>query len=435
MVTDKRSGEKGKGSDLIRAWEAHQEGKLGVAVELYYQVLAKEPNRKAVINLGSILRSQNRLKEAAEHYKRWERKFKQDEDVAANAANCFLDRSEPEIALDWIREGLVASPGSIKLRQIEVKILINLEELESAFVITRALEKHDPDSRYVQECYSLLYLKQNNPKKALTSLQRCDTKKREIRLLTAIATRKLGHLPEAINILDNFTREEKENTDWKLQKIIAAMAAKDYKEAEEICKEILKQDPYFTDAWIIRSEIMSMRSDLGGACKILKKAILYMPKETKIWENLEKAILRTGSWNDNLVEGWRRRHSNTKTIKSHNLFNLNFLGAGYDLITRDKLSEITRVWEKENKKQQPLWKDTIQRGNKNRRIRIGYLSSDWKFHPVARFMLEVLKNHNRNYFEVWGINGGEVKDMMTDNVKIIVIIGWNYQKMIMMLQE
>ena len=33
----------------------------------------------------------------------------------------------------------------------------------------------------------------------------------------------------------------------------------------------------------------------------LKRDTLYA-KEAKLWENLEKAILRTGSWNDNLVK-------------------------------------------------------------------------------------------------------------------------------------
>ena len=45
-----------------------------------------------------------------------------------------------------------------------------------------------------------------------------------------------------------------------------------------------------------------------------------------------------------------------------------------------------------------------------RRIRVGYLSTDFCNHPVGRFILPVIKNHANNQVEIYAIDGGRVRD-------------------------
>ena len=54
--------------ELMEAWEAHQAADWGKAIKLYTLVLKRQPNRKAVLNLGAKLRRLNLNDEAEVHY-------------------------------------------------------------------------------------------------------------------------------------------------------------------------------------------------------------------------------------------------------------------------------------------------------------------------------------------------------------------------------
>jgi predicted O-linked N-acetylglucosamine transferase (SPINDLY family) len=54
---------------------------------------------------------------------------------------------------------------------------------------------------------------------------------------------------------------------------------------------------------------------------------------------------------------------------------------------------------------------------KNDKIRIGYFSPDFKNHPVMHLILDVLKNHDKSKFDIYGFYHGPKEDKWTDNVK------------------
>ena len=52
-----------------------------------------------------------------------------------------------------------------------------------------------------------------------------------------------------------------------------------------------------------------------------------------------------------------------------------------------------------------------------RRLRIGYLSADYCNHPVGRFMLPILENHDKSKVEVWGISCGPHQDWISEHLQ------------------
>jgi protein O-GlcNAc transferase len=52
-----------------------------------------------------------------------------------------------------------------------------------------------------------------------------------------------------------------------------------------------------------------------------------------------------------------------------------------------------------------------------RRLRVGYVSGDFRAHPVADFMLPVIARHDRPNFEVWCYHTGPGSDRMTDEIR------------------
>ena len=104
---------------LLQAWNAQQAGDLSAAAAMYGLVLNQGKERTAVLNLGSVLRSLNRLEAAQKHYQRWIPQFPGDVQLVANAANCCLDLNQPELALAWISSCLKHAAGDPRLRRVQ----------------------------------------------------------------------------------------------------------------------------------------------------------------------------------------------------------------------------------------------------------------------------------------------------------------------------
>ncbi len=58
----------------------------------------------------------------------------------------------------------------------------------------------------------------------------------------------------------------------------------------------------------------------------------------------------------------------------------------------------------------------------NRRLRIAYLSADFRKHPVANFITPVLEAHNRHKFKIFAYYSHQHKDAWTDRARRAVDI-------------
>ena len=113
---------------------------------------------------------------------------------------------------------------------------------------------------------------------------------------------------------------------------------------------------------------------------------------------------------------WARHDEDLKT--SH-LFSRQFLGIGTTKVDTQALAEQARNWEQRSQTQfiGPLWPDNILEPLEGRRMRIGYLSADLANHPVGRFLLPILSNHNRQDVEVWALSCGSHDDWISDHIR------------------
>ena len=95
------------------------------------------------------------------------------------------------------------------------------------------------------------------------------------------------------------------------------------------------------------------------------------------------------------------------------------MASGYRLLDPEKLKELAKEWEgrKLTDGLKNLGFDYIINKGMNRKIRIGYLSTDFCNHPVGRFMLPILENHNNERFSIIGIQAGAIEDDLTNKLK------------------
>lgn len=65
----------------------------------------------------------------------------------------------------------------------------------------------------------------------------------------------------------------------------------------------------------------------------------------------------------------------------------------------------------------PISNSHNNRQNTNQRIKIGYVSPDFRQHSVAYFIESVLKNHSKEYFEIYGYYNNDIDDEVTNRLK------------------
>ena len=98
---------------------------------------------------------------------------------------------------------------------------------------------------------------------------------------------------------------------------------------------------------------------------------------------------------------------------------IQFLGAGYKLLSPIRLKKLAHEWESKKEKKGPLdiHGDYIKSKIDNRKLRICYLSGDFCKHPVGRFVLPLIRNHDRNKTWVACAYTGLREDELTEELK------------------
>jgi predicted O-linked N-acetylglucosamine transferase (SPINDLY family) len=154
-----------------------------------------------------------------------------------------------------------------------------------------------------------------------------------------------------------------------------------------------------------------------------QRAGQVLPESSEVQVGLGNALRDAGRAED-AIEVYRRalelaeaQKSPPKavwTIAGNLLFTLNFV-PGYD--RRRIYSEHVRLAEKFFSSEQVSSATHANDRTPDRRLRIGYVSPDFSQHPVGRFMLPLLANHDPQRFEVFCYSDVRRPDHITEQLR------------------
>jgi predicted O-linked N-acetylglucosamine transferase (SPINDLY family) len=152
----------------------------------------------------------------------------------------------------------------------------------------------------------------------------------------------------------------------------------------------------------------AVMSDYGGALRDagqmsealawLRRAVELQPATSEIHNNLANVLIQQGRADEavaELREAIRLLPTNV-TAHSNLLFALHLTSASGEEIAADH-----RTWGERHA--DPMWRDDVVYSNSRaaeRRLKIGYVSPDFRDHPVGRFAWAVLSGHDREQFDV-----------------------------------
>ena len=198
------------------------------------------------------------------------------------------------------------------------------------------------------------------------------------------------------------------------------MAEQNYDQAGKIFRLLCTRKPLDATNWLnyaacIRANKLTVDPDL-----VLRTALRLNPDDISLIHSWLQSLCEMGK-----LDQARRLLStmdrNDFTSKDTHLFNLLFLSTSNSLMPEAQLLKLASRWETQNtnKFMNSINKDHIH-GNlsdKERKLRVGYLSSDYCNHPVARFLQPILENHDKSKVEIWCIHTGPNWDKQTEKIK------------------
>src|SRR6476469_4569605 len=180
----------------------HEQGFFLKAVAVYKQILKLDPRLVDVIlKLAELYRELGRMSEAMQHY----------ESVAAH----FHREGNTKEALETVKKLVDLDPENIATR-IKLAELYSKETLvQDDFVkVAERLLWHQPDNIALMRELAGLYLRRNDPRRALQKLQACfkaDPRDVETLGLLALAFQALDQKAKTVSVLKELARVHVEN--------------------------------------------------------------------------------------------------------------------------------------------------------------------------------------------------------------------------------
>jgi len=404
------------------AIEAHLQNNLGIAEPLYQQLL-DGPHQQSSdwANLGALLRSQGRLDEAIALYEKALKICSLDTELCLNASNTFRDGGLLETSEHILRQGLVNDPESFPLKHSLAKTWISASRNLEACKLLKKLTLEDSKNQDLWTDLGIAEAHLGQPKLALNAFREAlnidpNHLLTRANCITLLADQRL--IEDAQSVFNDTPTEQRQAKEMRTAKANLLMARQDMVEASETLYQLCLEEPESAQHWLNLSACLRSLKQNVLPTMVTKLGLSLHPDHFDLKNSLLQALAESGQ-----IAAARRllEQINTDEIsdKSNRLFNLQFLAVSCDLLDPQKRQKLAREWEKKHcsKMTSPLWKDYFIDSLSRRRLRIGYLSSDFCSHPVSRFLLPVLANHDRQAVEIWGLHTGPHWDIVSESIR------------------
>jgi len=294
-------------------------------------------------------------------------------------------------------------------------------DLQRAAAGFEAVIKLAPHHSQALRAYALLALQVGQPHAALSLAQRAladDAASAEAYQLLGVAQRQCGRLAEAIASLEQAVKLNPNLFDARLNLGSALLDTGDAGRALPHYQRALALNPHSASAHNNLGNLYREQRQPAQAMAAYQRALELEPNHAKAHANLAN-ILRDIGDVDAAIAEFRRSLSlspNNPDVWSNLLLALN----ESDRVPREAIFlEHVRYGERFARRI-PARRRPSMRALKGRRLRIGYVSSDFRKHAVATFFEPLLAAHDRSRFEIFCYYNYPRGDEVTASIRTAV---------------
>jgi len=195
----------------------------------------------------------------------------------------------------------------------------------------------------------------------------------------------------------------------------ALMEQRQFDAAIAALRQAVVLRPHFPEAFNNLGGALQDKGELDEAIACYRQAIALRPGYAEAYNNLGNALKEAGQLDETLACYRQSLKLGGDWRIASNLLHAIHFHPDYD---------IKRIWEEHVRWNQtyalplaPTGESFENDRSPDRRLRIGYVSPDFGEHPVGRFMLPLLENHDHTQFEIFCYADGRRDDAITRRLR------------------
>ena len=348
----------------------HMAGRAADAENLYRQVLAAQPDHAQALHYMGILAGQTgRFTVAVQLIRRAIAVGGENAACCSNLGKFLMDKGDLEDAAAACRRAVELQPSFAEAHYNLGNVLHLQKQFAPAVLAYREALRFKP----------ALYLAHKNLGTALRDQGRFD----EAVAAYGEAARLRPDIAEVHNLLG-----------------VALGQAGQHDASIASLREAVRLAPGFAEAWNNLGHALQSTRQFDEAIECYRRAAQLQPDLTEAHNNLGGALKELGRLDESIAAYRRALALRPRNAALHS--NL-ILALNYQVDTTPQtLYEEARAWNEIHAR--PLAseiKPHINDFDPNRRLRIGYVSADFREHASAFFLTPLLEHHDHNNFEIF----------------------------------
>lgn len=382
----------------------HKEGSFSKAEDIYQQLLRIAPEDVNVLNLyGVLLYQMRRYKRAAGLLDRAIKCNPHRAQSLFNRGLIFVAQDRLKDAEASYRKALRIRPDYFEAHNNLANLLLKLNRPSEAEPHYREALKVRPESAVTHSNLGMAQREMGRTDDALSSAARAleiDPNYATGHSNLGIILASIGRLREAeasfsMAISLQPDHSEAYNNFGKLLRI-----QKRLQEAEMCYRKALAYRPEFAEALNNLAMVLYEKGQLTESISILKSAFAKQPNEAEISNNMGVVLRNLGRWEE--AEASFRWALKLKPDYSQAHSNLLFALSARCVMAQERLCREYISWGKiHGEAGRKAMFVHARPGSRPRRLRIGYVSPDFRQHPVAQFLEPLFLAHSRDRVELF----------------------------------
>jgi predicted O-linked N-acetylglucosamine transferase (SPINDLY family) len=263
---------------------------------------------------------------------------------------------------------------------------------------------------------------QSNKPEGLCVLERVNSEGAPSRILAAVRSAVAsGRLEEAAGLLDDramravwaMVEQNPGRADLVCDLAMILLKIGRKSEVEECCKKLLDSAP----SAAVYNKLGCLCQCMGRMSEALKyqqKAVEARPDRPELWANLARVLMETRD----MQEGIELLKKAIEKMPDNAPAHSNFLLRLHQMPELDphKLFEEHKRWGRVHAPASLARTNHQNIPDPDRRLRVGYVSPDFRRHSVAYFFESLLDGHDRQDVEVYGYGNVEFPDQLTERL-------------------
>ncbi len=399
---------------------AHQTGRLDLAAECFQQAIGlKGTNSAFHNNLGNVFKDLRKLDEAVACYRR---ALELKSDLAAahfNLGAACSAQGKLDEAIDCFQQALKLQPDDAEAHYYLGNAWQAQGRLDEAITCYRRALELQPQHVEAHHNLGIAFKTQEKLDEAIACYRRAlelQPGNAEAHHNLGIAFRAQGQLDDAIACYRRTLELQPDHAEAHYNLGNALQAQGKLDEAIACYRRALELQPDNVKTHNNLGITFKAQGKLDEAIASYHRALELTPDYASAHNNLGNALQAQGSLDEAITCYRRALELQPGFVEAHSnlLCTLNFCSR-YDAKT---IYEEHCHWNLQHAA--PLAKLINPHSNEcsaRRRLRIGYVSPDFRNHVVGRFVLPLLEMHDHEHFEIYCYASVRVPDAMTDQCR------------------